>query len=89
MEKVEIRAVNKYLCKKGMSPKDIHDDFMDTLWKKSPSYSTVKKRNLKAAGKAVEMLSSLCGQKRQPTMKHDLVMCDRMRHLQSIARIRV
>jgi hypothetical protein len=52
-----------------MSPKDIHDDFMDTLWKKSPSYSTVKKRNLKAAGKAVEMLSSLCGQKRQPTMK--------------------
>jgi hypothetical protein len=43
MEKVEIRAVTKYLCKKGMSPKEIHEDFMDTLGKESPSSSTVKK----------------------------------------------
>ena len=27
MEKVEVRAVIKYLCKKGMSPKEIHEDF--------------------------------------------------------------
>jgi transposase len=42
MEKVEIRAVIKYLSKKGMSPKEIHEDFMDTHEKDSPSYSTVK-----------------------------------------------
>jgi hypothetical protein len=42
MEKVEVRAVIKYLCKKGMSPKEIHDDLMNTLGKESPSYSTVK-----------------------------------------------
>ena len=43
MEKLEIRAVIKYFCKKGMPPKKIHEDFMETLWKESPSYSTVKK----------------------------------------------
>jgi hypothetical protein len=43
MEKVEIRAIIKYLCQKGMSPKEIHEDFMDTLGKESPSYSTLSK----------------------------------------------
>ena len=43
MEKLEIRAVIKYFCKKGMTPKEIHEDFMETLEKGSPSYSTVKK----------------------------------------------
>ena len=43
MEILEIRAVIKYFCKKGMLPKKIHEDFMETLWKESPSYSTVKK----------------------------------------------
>jgi hypothetical protein len=43
MEKVEIRAVIKYLCKKGMFRKEIYEDFMVTLGKKSPSFSTVKK----------------------------------------------
>jgi hypothetical protein len=38
-----IRAVIKYLCKKGMCPKEIHEDFMDTLEKESSSYSAVKK----------------------------------------------
>jgi hypothetical protein len=42
MEKVEIRAVIKYLCKKVMSPKEIHEDLMGTLGKES--YITVKKR---------------------------------------------
>ena len=36
-------AVIKYFCKKGMSPKEIHDDFIKTLRNKPPSYSTVKK----------------------------------------------
>ena len=43
MEKLEIRAVIKYFCKKGMPPKEIHEAFMKTLGKKSASYSTVKK----------------------------------------------
>ena len=42
MEKLEIRAVIKYFFKKGMPPKKIHEGFMETLGKKSPSYSTVK-----------------------------------------------
>ena len=42
MKKLEIRAVIKYFCKKGMPPNKIHDDFMETLGKESP-YSTVKK----------------------------------------------
>ena len=42
-EKLEIKAVNKYFCKKGMSLKEIHEDFMETFGKESPSYSTVKK----------------------------------------------
>ena len=43
MEKPEIRAVVKYFCKKRMPPKEIHEDFIETLGKESPSYSTVKK----------------------------------------------
>ena len=44
MEKLKIRAVIKYFCKKGMPPKEIHEDFMESFGKEeSPSYSTVKK----------------------------------------------
>ena len=42
MEKFEIRAVIKYLCKKGMPLKEIHEYFMETLGKEFPSDSTVK-----------------------------------------------
>ena len=42
MEKLEIRAVIKYFCKKGMPTKETPEDFMETLGKESPSYSTVK-----------------------------------------------
>ena len=41
MEKVEVRLVIKYLGKKGMFPKEIHEDFMETLGKESTSYDTV------------------------------------------------
>ena len=44
MEKVEVRAIIMYLCRKRMSAKEIHEDFMETLGKESPSFSTVKKR---------------------------------------------
>ncbi|UYV75022.1 hypothetical protein LAZ67_12002126 [Cordylochernes scorpioides] len=43
METNEIRAVIKYLCKKGMSPKEIYEGMVDTLREDAPSYSTVKK----------------------------------------------
>ncbi|UYV76219.1 hypothetical protein LAZ67_13003072 [Cordylochernes scorpioides] len=42
IETNEIRTVIKYLCKKGMSPKEIYEDMVDTLREDSPSYSTVK-----------------------------------------------
>ena len=42
MKKVEVRAVIKDLCKKGMSPKEIHEDFREALGKES-LYSTLKK----------------------------------------------
>ena len=41
MENVEVRAVIKYLCKKGITLKEIYEDFMKTLGNESPSYSTV------------------------------------------------
>ena len=43
MDKAEVRAVIKYFCKKGMSQKKIHDDFIKTLGDESLSYSMVKK----------------------------------------------
>ena len=43
MEKFEIRAVIKHLYQKGMPPKEIHEDFVKTLGKEFPSYSTVKR----------------------------------------------
>ena len=42
MEKLEIRAFIKYFCEKGVPPKEIHEDFMETRGKDSP-YSTVIK----------------------------------------------
>jgi hypothetical protein len=67
----EIRAAIKYLLNKRMSTKEIHEDFMDTLSKGSSSYSTVKNGllNLKRAGRALEIMSGLGGQKMPPTMK--------------------
>ena len=65
MEKVEVRAVIKYLCKKGMSPKEIHEDFMETLGKESPSYSTVKKwaAEFRRGGRALKMMNGLAPQR--------------------------
>ena len=36
------QTIIKYFCKKGMSPKEIHDDSVKTLGDESPSYSKVK-----------------------------------------------
>ena len=45
MVKLEIKAVIKYFCKKGMPPKEIHEYFMpflETIGKESPSYTIVE-----------------------------------------------
>uniref|UniRef100_A0A672ZDH7 Mos1 transposase HTH domain-containing protein n=1 Tax=Sphaeramia orbicularis TaxID=375764 RepID=A0A672ZDH7_9TELE len=39
----ELRAVIKYLHKKGMTPKEIHEDMVSTLGKECLAYSTVRK----------------------------------------------
>ena len=37
IERLEIRAVIKYFCKKVMSPKENHEDFMETFGMESPT----------------------------------------------------
>ena len=43
MDKIGERAVIQYLHKKGLTPKNIHNDMVATLWKDAPSYATVKR----------------------------------------------
>ena len=42
MEKFEISAITKYFWEKGMPPKEINEDFVETLGKKSSSCITVE-----------------------------------------------
>ena len=72
MEKLEIRMVIKYFCKKGMPPIKIHEDFMETLGKESPSYRTVQKnwqQSLRGRERALRMMDSLAIPKMPPLMK--------------------
>ena len=72
VEKLEIRAVFKYFCKKEMPPKEIHEDFMETLGKESPSYSTVKiwAAEFKSGReRALRMMDGLAALKMPPLMK--------------------
>ena len=71
METLEIRAVIKYFCKKGIPPKEIHEDFMETLGKESLSYSAVKTwaAELKRGGGALKMMDGLAAPKMPPLMK--------------------
>ena len=68
MTKLEIRAV---ICKKGMPPKEIHENFTDTLEKESPSYSTMKKwaAEFKRGEIASRMIDGLVATKMPPLMK--------------------
>ena len=43
MDKAKVRAVIECFCKKGMSLKEIHNNFIKPLRDESPSYSMVKK----------------------------------------------
>ena len=72
MKKVEVRAVIQYLCKKGMTPKEIHEYFMKTLGNKSPSYITVKKwaaEFKRLRERALMMTKGLTAPKMPPLMK--------------------
>ena len=92
LEKLEIRAVLKYFCKKGMPPKEIHEDFMVNLGTESPSYSIVKKwaLELKLGRESVED-DGRSGRPKDATtdenvkIVHTLVMCGRRRDLRSIS----
>jgi transposase len=93
MEKVEIRAVIKYLCKKGKYLKEIHEPLMDTLGTESPSYSTVKKWAAEfKKGKESIGDDERPGRPKEATNDataeavDDLVIGDIMRDLRSIAR---
>ena len=70
MEKVEVRAVIRYLCNKGMTPKEIHEDFMKTLGNESP-YSTVRKwaAEFKRGERALMMIQGLAAPKMPPLIK--------------------
>jgi transposase len=92
MEKVEIRAVIKYLSKNRMSHTEIHEDFIDTIRKESPSYSTLKTWAAEfKTGRAGIKDDERPGRQKEATnyesaeAVHDLVMCDRRQDLRSIA----
>ena len=90
IEKLEIRAVIKYFCKKAMPPKEIHEDFMETLGKDSPSFSTVKKwaAEFKRGRENIED-DGLCDHPKDAfaadnvKVVHALIMCDRRRDMRS------
>ena len=72
MEKFEIKAGIKYFCKNGMPPKEIHEDFMESLGKESPSYSTVTKwaaEFKRGRKRALMMKDGLAAPKMPPLMK--------------------
>ena len=89
MDIVEVRAVMKYLCKKDMSPKEIHD-FIKTLGNEFPSYSMVEKgaakfkwaADFRRGREREEDYEWSWRPKEATTVKnvelvHSLIMCDR------------
>ena len=86
--KLEITVVIKYFCKKGMPPKEINEDVMETLGKESPSNSTVKywQQSLRGGednGRSGRNKDATAHQ--NVKVVHTLAMCDRKRDLRSIA----
>ena len=76
-----------------MPPKKIHKDFVETLGKETPSYSTVKKwvAEFKRGKESIEDDGRSGCPKDGTTdenvkVMHTLVMCDRRRDLRSIAK---
>ena len=68
-EKADVRAVIKYLCKKEMTPKETHEDFMKTLGNESPSDSTMKNGLQNLSERALMMIQALAAPKMPLLMK--------------------
>jgi hypothetical protein len=43
MDKIEYRAVVKFIVKEGLTPNEIHSKFIKAYEDSSPSFSTIKK----------------------------------------------
>ena len=68
----KMEKVLKYFCKKGTPPKEIHENFVETLWEESLSYSTVKKWAAEfkgGGGGALMMMDGPAASKMTPVMK--------------------
>ena len=86
------QLIIRYFCEKGMPPKEIDEDFIETLGKESPSYSTVKNwaAEFKMGRESVED-DGWSGRPKDATADENakvvptLVMCDRRQDLRSIA----
>ena len=65
IETLEIRGVIQFFCKKGMPFEEIHQYFMKTLGKESPSYSKVKNWQQSRRGRvrALRMMDGLTAPK--------------------------
>ena len=91
MEKVEVRAVLNYLVRRK-SPKEIHEDFMETLGNECASHSTVKKlaAEFRRVRESIED-DERSGCRKETTtdvnveIVHSLVICDRRRNPRDIA----
>ena len=69
MEKLVIRSVVKYTCKKVMPLEKLHEDYTETLGKEPPSYTTVKKWATEFKRGKEFNVDDLAAQKIQPLMK--------------------
>ena len=66
LENLKSERLSSTSCKKVIPPKEIHEHFMKTLGKESPSYSTV---SLRGEERALWMMDGLAAPKIPPLMK--------------------
>ncbi len=92
MEKNELRAVIKYLQKKGMTPTEIHQDIVNVLGEDVISYQTVKNwsRHFKLGGESCEQAKGagppqIVITQENIDLVHDMILKDRRITIQFIA----
>ena len=94
MEKIEYRAVIKYLNLKGLTPTQIHDDMVIILGDDAPSFATVKRwvADFKRGRSSIEDeprsgRSSTASSQANIDHVHQMVMNDRRLTIRSIATV--